>query len=48
MWDCKQRFSLPNLQNAKICFREELKIISHCSSKARQIILNSGIILQEG
>jgi hypothetical protein len=48
MWDCKQRFSLPNLQNAKIYLREELKIISHCSSKARQIILNSGIILQEG
>jgi len=48
IWDCKQRFSLPNLQYAKIYLREELKIISHCSSKARQIILNSGIILQEG
>jgi hypothetical protein len=48
MWDCKQRFSLPNLQNAKNFLREELKIISYCSGKARQMFLNSGISLQEG
>jgi exonuclease III len=48
MWDCKQRFSLPNIQNAKIFLREEMKIITFCSGKARQMFLNSGISLQEG
>jgi hypothetical protein len=48
IWDCKQRFSLPNLQNAKVYLREEIKIINFCSSKAKRTILNSGINLQEG
>jgi hypothetical protein len=48
IWDCKQRFSLPNLQNAKVYLRKEIKIINFCSRKAKRTILNSGIILQEG
>jgi hypothetical protein len=48
IWDCKQRFSLPNFENAKTYLREELKIINFSSSKAKRIILNSGINLQEG
>jgi hypothetical protein len=48
IWDCKQRFGLPNLGNAKIFLREEIKIIRYCSSEANTIFQNSGITLQEG
>jgi hypothetical protein len=44
-WDCKQRFSLPSLQNAKTVLTKELEILIHCNSKIRQIHANSGLIL---
>jgi hypothetical protein len=43
-WDCKQRFYLPSLQNAKTVLTRELEILIHCNSKIRQIHANSGII----
>jgi hypothetical protein len=48
IWDCKQRYTLPNLNHAKIFLREEIKIIRFCSSDANVIFQNSGITLQEG
>ena len=48
MWDCKQRFCLPNIQNAKSFIREEIKIMTSCSSKARTVIFNSGINFEQG
>jgi hypothetical protein len=44
-WDCKQRFCLPSLQNAKTVLTKELEILIHCNSKIRQIHANSGLIL---
>jgi hypothetical protein len=44
-WDCKQRFCLPTLQNAKVVLIKELEILIHCNSKIRQIHANSGIVL---
>jgi ribosomal protein L24E len=48
MWDCKQRFSLPNIENAKIFIQEEVKIMRYCSKKARKIFLNSEIEVLQG
>ena len=48
IWDCKQRFTIPNLVNAKTYLREEIKIIRHCSLDANTIFQNSGLMLQEG
>jgi hypothetical protein len=44
-WDCKQRFCLPSLQNAKTVLVYEMEILIRCNSKIRQIHANSGIIL---
>jgi hypothetical protein len=43
IWDCKQRFSLPNLENAKVLLLEELKVIKSINLTAKNILLNSGI-----
>jgi hypothetical protein len=48
LWDCKQRYALPNLEHAQIFIREEIKIIRYCSSKANTILQNSGILQQLG
>jgi hypothetical protein len=48
LWDCKQRFCLPNIENAKSFIREEIKIMINCSSKASTVILNSGINFEQG
>jgi hypothetical protein len=48
MWDSKQRFSLPNIENAKIFIKEEVKIMCYCSKKARKIFLNSEIEVLQG
>jgi hypothetical protein len=44
-WDCKQRFCLPTLNNAKVTLIKELEILIQCNSKIRQIHANSGIML---
>jgi hypothetical protein len=44
-WDCKQRFCLPTLNNAKATLKKELEILIQCNSKIRQIHANSGIML---
>jgi hypothetical protein len=41
IWDCKQRFTLPNMENAKSFIREEVKIMCCCSKKAKKIFLNA-------
>jgi hypothetical protein len=43
LWDCKQRFSLPNLDNAKVLLLEELKVIKSINLTAKNMLLNSGI-----
>jgi hypothetical protein len=43
-WDCKQRSSLPSLNNAKTVLIHELEILIHCNQKIRQIYVNSGIV----
>jgi hypothetical protein len=48
LWDCKQRFTIPDLDLAKIYLREELKIICFCSSKANTVLQNSGLLQQLG
>jgi hypothetical protein len=48
LWDCKQRFCLPILENAKSFIREEVKIMSACSSKAKTVFENSGLVLEQG
>jgi hypothetical protein len=48
LWDCKQRYALPNLEHAQIFISEEIKIIRYCSSKANTILQNSGILQQLG
>jgi hypothetical protein len=42
-WDCKQRFYLPNLSNAKLILISELSTIIQCNPKIRLIYKNSGI-----
>jgi hypothetical protein len=48
LWDCKQRFSLPNLENAKTLLLEELKVIKSINLTAKTVLLNSGIALALG
>jgi len=48
MWDCKQRFTLPNIQNVKTYLRDEIKIICFCSAKANTVFQNSGLLLNMG
>ncbi len=43
-----QRFTIPDLDLAKIYLREELKIICFCSSKANTVLQNSGLLQQLG
>jgi hypothetical protein len=47
-WDCKQRFCLPNFENAKSFIREEIKIMSVCSNKASTVFQNAGLNLELG
>jgi hypothetical protein len=42
-WDCKQRFCIPTLQNAKTILRGELEVLVQCNAKIRSIHVNSGI-----
>jgi hypothetical protein len=42
-WDCKQRFCIPTLQNAKTIIRGELEVLVQCNAKIRAIHVNSGI-----
>ena len=44
-WDCKQRFCLPNLENAKVILRSEFNTLKLCNKKIRTIFDNSGIDL---
>jgi hypothetical protein len=44
-WDCKQRFCLPNLENAKTVLKSEQKILTSCNKKIFKIMDNSGIDL---
>jgi hypothetical protein len=44
IWDCKQRFTLPNINNAETYIIEEIKVIKNCSVKVKDIILNSNIV----
>jgi len=44
-WDCKQRFCLPNLENAKVILRSEINTLKLCNKKIRTIFDNSGIDL---
>jgi hypothetical protein len=48
LWDCKQRFSLPNLENAKILLLEGIKVIKSINLTAKNIFLNSGIAMALG
>jgi hypothetical protein len=48
IWDCKQRFSLPNLENAKTILLEELKVIKSINLTAKTVLLNSGIAIALG
>jgi hypothetical protein len=48
MWDCKQRFTIPNTQNVKVYLRDEIKTICFCSAKANTIFQNSGILPNMG
>jgi hypothetical protein len=48
MWDSKQRFVLPNIDHAKIYIKEEVKIMSYCSKKAKKIFSNSGLEVLQG
>jgi hypothetical protein len=41
IWDCKQRFTVPHLESAKSYIREEVKVMSFCSKKAKKIFLNA-------
>ncbi len=44
-WDCKQRFCLPNLENAKVILRSEFNTLKLCNKKVCTILDNSGIDL---
>jgi hypothetical protein len=44
-WDCKQRFCLPNLENAKTVLKSEQKILKSCNKNFFTIMDNSGIDL---
>jgi hypothetical protein len=48
MWDSKQRFTLPNVENAKIFIKEEVKIMCYCSKKAKKMFMNSEIEVLQG
>jgi hypothetical protein len=48
LWDCKQRFSLPILENAKVFIREEVKIMQFCSKKAQKVFLNANFACLQG
>jgi hypothetical protein len=48
MWDCKQRFTIPNLEQAKVFIREEIKIMCYCSKKAKKIFLNANLEALQG
>jgi hypothetical protein len=48
LWDCKQRFCLPIFDNAKSFIREEIKIMSACSNKAKTAFLNAGVNFELG
>ncbi len=44
-WDCKQRFCLPNLNNAKTVLKSEIEVITNCNSNLKTLYRNSGIDL---
>jgi hypothetical protein len=48
LWDCKQRFALPILENAKVFIREEVKIMRFCSKKAHKVFLNADFACLQG
>jgi hypothetical protein len=48
LWDCKQRFSLPNLEKAKTLLLEEIKVIKSINLTAKTVFLNSGNALALG
>jgi hypothetical protein len=48
MWDCKQRFTIPNLEHAKVFIKEEIKIMCYCSKKAKKIFSNADLEALQG
>ena len=48
LWDCKLRFTLPNLERGKIFITEQIKILKFVSGKSKQIFLNSDLNFQLG
>jgi hypothetical protein len=43
IWDCKQRFTLPQIEHAKSFVREEVKIMCFCSKEVKKIFLNADL-----
>jgi hypothetical protein len=48
MWDCKQRFTISNLEHAKVFMKEEIKVMCYCSKKAKKIFSNADIEVLQG
>jgi hypothetical protein len=48
IWDCKQRFTLLNVEFAKTFIKEEVKIMCHCSNKAKKIFANAELNALQG